>query len=99
MSKGGPMSDKTPARRVFMIKFAGASSALAMGAVAPLASAADAPNAANAPTAAPAAAETAAGYQSLGPDEIAFVETMVNVMCPADALTPNGVECGLATYM
>jgi gluconate 2-dehydrogenase gamma chain len=24
---------------------------------------------------------------------------MVNVMCPEDALTPNGVDCRLATYM
>jgi gluconate 2-dehydrogenase gamma chain len=87
------MTDKAPARRVFLIKFAGASGALAVGAAVPAAIAADAP------TAAPAASETAAGYQSLGPDEIAFVEAMVNVMCPEDTLTPNGVDCGLATYM
>src|SRR4030095_5725458 len=49
--------------------------------------------------AAPVVSETAAGYQSLGPDEIAFVEAMVNVMCPEDALTPSGVDCGLAIYM
>jgi gluconate 2-dehydrogenase gamma chain len=24
---------------------------------------------------------------------------MVNVMCPADALTPGGVDCGLAAYI
>ena len=28
-----------------------------------------------------------AGYASLGPDEAAFVEMLVNVMCPADSLT------------
>ncbi|UPJ48539.1 gluconate 2-dehydrogenase subunit 3 family protein [Bradyrhizobium sp. 200] len=39
------------------------------------------------------------GYLSFGPDEAGFVETMVNVMCPADALTPNGVNCGLAVYI
>src|SRR5262245_33506124 len=94
------MSDKTPARRVFMIRVASASSALAIGAAARVASAADGPTAAaNVPTAAPDASESAAGYQSLGPDEIAFVEAMVNVMCPADGLTPSGVDCGLATYM
>ena len=38
-------------------------------------------------------------YLSLGPDEAAFVETLVNVMCPADDLTPNGVDCGLASYL
>jgi gluconate 2-dehydrogenase gamma chain len=40
-----------------------------------------------------------AGYQSLSPTEAAFVETFVNVMCPADHLTPNGVDCGLATFI
>ncbi|WP_394823329.1 gluconate 2-dehydrogenase subunit 3 family protein [Pendulispora albinea] len=39
------------------------------------------------------------GYQSFGPEEAAFVEVMVNVMCPADNLTPNGVDCGLAIFM
>ena len=41
----------------------------------------------------------AAGYESLSPDEAAFVEAMVNVMCPPDHLTPNGTDCGLATYI
>jgi gluconate 2-dehydrogenase gamma chain len=40
-----------------------------------------------------------AGYQFFGPDEAAFVEALVNVMCPADQYTPSGVECGLATFM
>jgi gluconate 2-dehydrogenase gamma chain len=39
------------------------------------------------------------GYQSLSPDEAGFVEALVNVMCPADALTPSGVDCGLAVYI
>jgi gluconate 2-dehydrogenase gamma chain len=39
------------------------------------------------------------GYLSFGPDESGFVEAMVNVMCPADALTPGGVDCGLAAYI
>jgi gluconate 2-dehydrogenase gamma chain len=38
------------------------------------------------------------GYQSFGPREAAFVEALVNVMCPADDMTPNGVDCGLAVY-
>src|SRR6185295_9826605 len=41
----------------------------------------------------------AAGYTSLSPEEIAFTEAMVNVMCPADSFTPNGVDCGLAIYI
>jgi gluconate 2-dehydrogenase gamma chain len=40
-----------------------------------------------------------AGYQSLSLDEAAFVEALVNVMCPADHLTANGVDCGLAVFM
>lgn len=39
------------------------------------------------------------GYQSLSPTEAAFVEALVNVMCPADHLTPSGVDCGLATFI
>jgi gluconate 2-dehydrogenase gamma chain len=38
-------------------------------------------------------------YESLGPVEAAFVEKMVDVMCPADALTPRGVDCGLAIFI
>jgi gluconate 2-dehydrogenase gamma chain len=46
-----------------------------------------------------APAAPAAGYVSLSADEAAFVETMVNIMCPADEFTPAGVDCGLATYI
>lgn len=42
---------------------------------------------------------TVYGYVSFGPDEAAFVETMLNIMCPADSHTPNGVDCGLAIYI
>src|SRR3546814_118499 len=48
------------------------------------------------PEAAPSGAK---GYQSSSPDETAFVEALVNVMCPANELTPNGVDCGLATFI
>jgi gluconate 2-dehydrogenase gamma chain len=54
------------------------------------------PSAAQQP--APAAAPFS-GYLSLSADEGAFVEAMVNVMCPADDFTPNGVDCGLAIYI
>jgi len=47
----------------------------------------------------PAEAETSSVYQTFSPDEAAFVEAMVNLMCPADALTPNGVDCGLALFI
>ncbi len=38
-------------------------------------------------------------YQSLSPDEATFIEALVNVMCPADEYSPNGVDCGIATYI
>ncbi|MDP9089777.1 MAG: gluconate 2-dehydrogenase subunit 3 family protein [Pseudomonadota bacterium] len=41
----------------------------------------------------------ASTYHSLGPEEAAFIEALVNIMCPADEFTPNGVDCGLAIYM
>src|SRR5882762_8406209 len=80
------MSGQGNSRRIFLKQVAGASGALA--AVVTAGAAAAAP-----------AIETPAGYESLSPEEAAFVEAMVNVMCPADALTPNGVDCGLATFI
>ena len=38
-------------------------------------------------------------YHSLSPDEAAFIEALVNVMCPADEFSPGGVDCGLAIYI
>jgi len=38
-------------------------------------------------------------YESLGPNEATFVEALVNIMCPADEYSPDGVECGLAVYI
>lgn len=45
------------------------------------------------------AAGASVGYLCFSQDEAAFVETLVNVMCPADEFTPNGVECGLPIYI
>ena len=38
-------------------------------------------------------------YLCFTPDEAVFVEAMVNVMCPADELTPSGVDCGIAFFI
>lgn len=101
------MSDDTsqpPARRHFLrqvISVAGTASLaspLAVGTGVGAAVAAAGANAADAP--APAAPSPGLiGYASFSADEAAFVETMVNVMCPADQLTPNGVDCGLAIFI
>jgi len=89
-----------PPRRIFLKQLGGASSAAAFGSVvttgAALAGRAGEAIAQSPPL---SSAPGLAGYLSLGPDQAAFVEAMVNVMCPADHLTPNGVDCGLAFYI
>jgi gluconate 2-dehydrogenase gamma chain len=97
------MTDSTQPkpRRDFLIKsLVGAAGAAAAGV--PLAGVAQA--AAGSATAAPAtaptptAADAPAGYEWLRPGEQVFVEALVNHMCPADKLTPNGVDMGLNVY-
>ncbi|PZW44919.1 gluconate 2-dehydrogenase gamma chain [Humitalea rosea] len=46
-----------------------------------------------------AAAMPAPGYMFLKPEEVAFVEAMVDTMIPADAFTPKGTDMGLATFI
>lgn len=47
-----------------------------------------------------AVAPTAAsGYRGLNASEAVCVEAIVNTLCPADALTSNGVESGLAAFI
>jgi gluconate 2-dehydrogenase gamma chain len=38
-------------------------------------------------------------YLFFSPDEAGFVESLVEHMCPADELTPGGVDCGLAIFI
>jgi gluconate 2-dehydrogenase gamma chain len=53
-----------------------------------------------APAPTPASAPPApAGYLFLNPAEAAFVEALVSHMIPADDLTPDGVDLGLAIYI
>jgi gluconate 2-dehydrogenase gamma chain len=89
------MKNQDPAgtRRKFLVQaasLAGAGSLVSAAHPAEIAAAAE-------PTSEPVAASIP--YQSLSPDEAAFVESLVNIMCPADAYSPSGVECGLATYI
>ena len=65
----------------------------------PQTAAADAEAAAATPTGATSGSAASNPYYSLGPDEAAFVETLVNLMCPADEWSPGGVDCGLAAYI
>lgn len=94
-------SDKKP-RRDFLIKsFVGAAGA-ATAAAMPLA--ATAQSAAQAKPAVPlnpvpsGADATAAGYEWLRPGEQTFVEALVNHMCPADKMSPSGVDMGLNIF-
>ncbi|MGC1389256.1 MAG: gluconate 2-dehydrogenase subunit 3 family protein [Steroidobacteraceae bacterium] len=91
------MTDKdiSSQRRSFLIQAAGLTAAGSLlktnssaGAAAPAATVPDS-----------AADAASPPYQSLGPDEATFIETLVNVMCPADEYSPNGVDCGIATYI
>jgi gluconate 2-dehydrogenase gamma chain len=42
---------------------------------------------------------SASRYRCLNRSEGSFTEALVNVLCPADHLTPSGVACGLATFI
>ena len=88
-----------PERRIFLRRLGGASSAaLAMPAL--FGGSATAPAHAQGGSAAPASEPLRpSGYLSLGPQEAACIEALVNVMCPADALTPSGVDCGLHIFI
>jgi gluconate 2-dehydrogenase gamma chain len=38
-------------------------------------------------------------YRCLSSWEAAFVEALVNALCPSDHLSPSGVDCGLGLYI
>jgi gluconate 2-dehydrogenase gamma chain len=93
------MDDNKPSapRRALLIQAAGLVGA---GYLAPVA--VQAATAVTAPANAPGPAAPPPAplpYQSLSPGEAAFVEALVNAMCPPDDYTPGGVDCGLATYI
>lgn len=84
--------DSAPRRDFLLKSLAGAAAAAPLGAHAQAkgATAQAAPAPADAPP---------AGYTWLRPAEQTFVEALVNHMCPADALSPNGVDLGLNIYV
>lgn len=95
-----PLNDQEPpARRLFLRQIGGASSVAALAAPALLGGLGSPFASAQASTAHPRDNARSVGYLSLGPQEAACVEALVNVMCPADAVTPNGVDCGLHLYI
>ena len=95
-------NEPKPSRRIFLRHVGGASgAALALPAL--LGGAGTAmphAHAANTPASSSGGSNgRPSAYLSLGPQEAACVEAIVNAMCPADALTPNGVDCGLHLYI
>lgn len=84
-----------PSRRTFIVNAAGLAALLPSAGTAGVAMATEAAAGTGAATPVPARD----GYTLLGPEEAAFVEMLVDVMCPADAVTPRGTDCGLATYI
>lgn len=89
------------ARRVFLGQAAvGATALLCLrGETAPIPAAAAPASAAPGPPPPAGLADEGGVYLSLGPDEADFLEALVGHMCPADELTPDGVECGLAVFI
>lgn len=92
----GDHSKVVASRRLFIVSAAGAVALMPVPAALSATSPALVAPAAAAPPRKPTA--QSAGYTQLGPEEATFVEALVNVMCPADSLTPNGADCGLAIY-
>jgi gluconate 2-dehydrogenase gamma chain len=86
-------SKKQTDRRNFLLQ-AGLAGVASVASAVPAAVGAAAANPAAGPAANPA--DT---YHCLGPDEAAFIEALVDIMCPADELSPSGVDCGLAIYI
>jgi hypothetical protein len=84
---------KSSDRRTFLKQAAGLAGTASLGLPTLAADAVAAPTGSRRADALPRDADA---YHTLAPDEAAFVEALVDVMCPADELTPSGVDCGLA---
>jgi gluconate 2-dehydrogenase gamma chain len=91
-------SDKKP-RRDFLIKSFVSAAGAATAAALPLAASAQANSAMpSVPAASAQGVDAPTGYEWLRPAEQTFVEALVNHMCPADKLSPNGVDMGLNIF-
>lgn len=93
------IDQEPPARRLFLRQIGGASSVAALAAPALLSGLGSPLASAQGSATQSTGTARSTGYLSLGPQEAACVEVLVNVMCPADAMTPNGVDCGLHLYI
>jgi len=93
------LNDREPlARRLFLRQIGGTSGA-ALAVPALLGGFAASPASGQDAAAREAEGLRSSSYLSLGPQEAACVEALVNMMCPADGMTPSGVDCGLHLYI
>jgi gluconate 2-dehydrogenase gamma chain len=96
----GPESQSIPSRRAFIARAAGVATLIPIAGIGSAAHAQAPQPGTQAPAPAPAAAAPAPqGYTILGPEEATFVEFVMDVMCPADSLTPSGTDCGLSIFI
>jgi gluconate 2-dehydrogenase gamma chain len=91
----GPISSPASGRRAFIQQAAGAAALLCLRGESTAAAAGSTAR----PTAPPAAGGPDGIYLFFSPDEAGLVESLVEHMCPADELTPGGVDCGLAVFI
>jgi gluconate 2-dehydrogenase gamma chain len=87
-----------PSARRSFLKSTGAALALGAATAKPTLGVAQTPPAVT-PGVAAASAAMAPGYQSLGLEESATTEALVDHMWPADQLSVSGTELGIATYI
>ena len=90
--------EPNPSARRSFLKGTGAALALGAATANPTLGLAQTPPAVS-PGMAAASAELAPGYQSLGLEESATTEALVDHMWPADKLGVSGTELGIATYI
>jgi gluconate 2-dehydrogenase gamma chain len=93
MAGEDPMTDDTIPRRKFLVGAGLAGTAVAAGL------ARSEPAQAQAPAAGAAAAPQAEPLLALNETEHAFVVAAVDMLIPADELSPSGSDCGVAVYI
>jgi gluconate 2-dehydrogenase gamma chain len=93
--EGSPGMAKDVGRRSFLTQVAVVGTAASVGISPAIAAATPSAPAAQQPS----ATSTKDGYTFLAAPEAAFVEALVDVIVPADDLTPSGTALGLATFI
>jgi gluconate 2-dehydrogenase gamma chain len=93
------MSEEKSGLKVGRREFLGGAGVAGAAAAAAHALSPVAPASAQTPPTPQSAAPQPAGYTFLKPQEVQFVEAVVDHMVPKDELTPSGTDIGIATYI